>query len=65
MMENEVGSSVSGPKFMVPRQMRLTRRPVRPRWVNCMGPNLPVDPEECTDWPTFSLPRYIENTIPT
>ena len=41
MMENEVGSSVSGPKFMVPRQMRLTRRPVRPRLVNCMEPNLP------------------------
>jgi len=32
---------------------------------DCMGPNLPVDLEECTDWPTFSLPRYIENTIPT
>ena len=69
MMENEVGSSVSGPKFMVPRQMRLTVRPVRPRWVNCMGPNLPgrdqgcVALQECTDWPTFSPPRYIENTI--
>ena len=33
MIENEVGSSVSGPKFMVPRQMRLTVRPVRPRCV--------------------------------
>ena len=30
------------------------------------GPNLPgagMHAEECTDWPTFSPPRYIENTI--
>src|SRR6516162_6258367 len=42
MMVNEVGSSVSGPKFMVPRQRRLTVRPVRPRCVKRMAPNLMV-----------------------
>src|SRR5215469_1877346 len=42
MMANEVGSSVSGPKFMVPRQRRLTVRPVRPRCVKRMAPNLMV-----------------------
>ncbi len=63
MMENEVGSSVSGPKFMVPRQMRLTRRPVRPSRVNCMGPNLLVDAGGRTDWLGFSPSRYIEYTI--
>src|SRR6266404_222380 len=30
-------SLVSGPKFMVPRQRRLTRSPVRPRWTYCMA----------------------------
>ena len=30
------GSSVSGPKFMVPRHSRLTDRPVRPRCVYSM-----------------------------
>src|SRR6266508_135576 len=34
-------SGVIGPKFMVPRQSRLTRRPVRPRWVYSMPPTLP------------------------
>ena len=36
MIENESGSLVSQPKFMVPRQIRLTERPLRPRWVNFM-----------------------------
>src|SRR5882724_7849883 len=31
------GSLVCGPKFMVPRQRRLTRRPVRPRRTYSMG----------------------------
>src|SRR5437016_14362788 len=30
-------SLVSGPKFMVPRQRRLTRSPLRPRWTYCMA----------------------------
>ncbi len=69
MMENEVASSVSGPKFMVPRQMRLTVRPVRPRWVNCMDPNLSgcdqgcIAPKSAQHWPTFSPHHYIENMI--
>ena len=29
----ESSSEVSGPKFIVPRQSRLTSSPVRPRWV--------------------------------
>src|SRR5580692_1524479 len=29
-------AGVSGPKFMVPRQMRLTDRPERPRWMYSM-----------------------------
>src|SRR5262245_27103253 len=33
MIRSEVASSVCGPKFMVPRQMRLTVRPVAPRCV--------------------------------
>ena len=33
MIAWESSSVVSGPKFMVPRQSRLTERPVRPRWV--------------------------------
>jgi hypothetical protein len=33
MMACDVGSLVSGPKFMVPRQTRLTERPERPRCV--------------------------------
>src|SRR4029450_10614060 len=37
MMRWESVSEVSGPKFMVPRQIRLTRSPVRPRWAYCMG----------------------------
>jgi hypothetical protein len=28
---------VCGPKFIVPRQMRLTRRPLRPRWLYSMS----------------------------
>src|SRR4051794_8967739 len=33
MIRCESGSSVSGPKFMVPSTRRDTRKPVRPRWV--------------------------------
>src|SRR5689334_11175564 len=32
---------VSGPKFIVPRQSRLTTRPVRPRLVYSMAPTYP------------------------
>jgi len=37
MMAKLSASLVSGPKFMVPRQRRLTFRPVRPSWTYCMG----------------------------
>src|ERR1035437_10297504 len=37
MIKWAAGSSVSGPKFMVPRHRRETDRPERPRWVYCMG----------------------------
>src|SRR5450756_1736432 len=37
MMEWAAGSSVCGPKFMVPRHRRETDRPERPRWVYFMG----------------------------
>src|SRR5258708_6624966 len=36
MIAWESCSEVCGPKFMVPRQTRLTCRPERPRWVYCM-----------------------------
>src|SRR5262245_17858573 len=36
MMAKLSASPVSRPKFMVPRQSRLTRRPVRPRFTYCM-----------------------------
>ena len=42
MIENESAWLVSEPKFMVPRQIRLTRRPLRPRWVNFIPPTIPV-----------------------
>ena len=37
MMAWESSSGVSGPKFMVPRQNRLTMSPSRPRCVYSMG----------------------------
>ena len=37
MMAKLSASLVSGPKFMVPRQSRLTRTPARPRWTWGMG----------------------------
>src|SRR5487761_1128178 len=44
-------SAVSAPKFIVPRQSRLTVRPVRPRWVNrikatLVGPGIRCPTEE-------------------
>jgi hypothetical protein len=33
MITPESSSEVSGPKFIVPRQSRLTSSPVLPRWV--------------------------------
>src|SRR5436309_1683665 len=33
----ETAASVVQPKFIVPRQSRLTDRPVLPRWVYCMA----------------------------
>src|SRR4051812_19000457 len=40
MMANESGSVVCGPKFIVPRQIRLTRSAVRPSRVYCMTSTL-------------------------
>src|SRR5271166_4283023 len=37
MMAWASGGGVSGPKFMVPRQRRLTLRPERPRWMYSMS----------------------------
>ena len=37
MIRSDSASSVCGPKFIVPRQMRLTDRPVRPRCVYFIG----------------------------
>src|SRR4051794_37779049 len=37
MIANESGSVVCGPKFIVPRQTRLTRNAVRPSRVYCMS----------------------------
>src|SRR5579859_3642237 len=42
MMAKLSGSVVFGPKFMVPRQSRLTFSPVRPRFVYSMGATLPL-----------------------
>src|SRR5580698_4711622 len=36
MIWNASAASVTGPKFRLPRQSRLTDSPVRPRWVYCM-----------------------------
>src|SRR6266498_2746968 len=36
MIAWESASEVSGPKFIVPRQSRLTRSPVRPRCAYCI-----------------------------
>src|ERR1700755_2071348 len=33
MIASDSPAEVSGPKFMVPRQRRLTDRPERPRWM--------------------------------
>src|SRR2546430_194570 len=41
MMAKLSGSVVLGPKFIVPRQSRLTLRPVRPRFVYSMLATLP------------------------
>src|ERR1017187_10064525 len=70
MMVNEVASSVSGPKFIVPRQRRLTRRPVRPRWVYSIWATLVASlPEGYRTalggkWRPFSHARYGEEAIP-
>src|SRR3954452_9898157 len=40
MMRCASGSSVTGPKFIVPRTSRETDRPLRPRCVYSMAPNL-------------------------
>src|SRR4029077_2026115 len=37
MMAKLSASLVSGPKFIVPRQSRLTFTPDRPRWTYCIG----------------------------
>src|SRR6185503_11238072 len=37
MMAKLSASLVSGPKFIVPRQSRLTFTPERPRWTYCIG----------------------------
>src|ERR1700722_11147695 len=42
MMARASAGEVSGPKFIVPRQRRLTVRPERPRWVNSIGPGYHV-----------------------
>src|SRR6266516_1819331 len=42
MMAKLSGSVVFGPKFIVPRQSRLTRSPVRPRFVYSMPVTLPL-----------------------
>src|SRR5829696_4029711 len=44
MMRNESGSLVWGPKFMVPRQRRLTLRAVRPRRVYFMPLRVHIPP---------------------
>src|SRR5437867_1598372 len=36
MIASDSPAEVSGPKFMVPRQRRLTDRPERPRWMYSM-----------------------------
>ena len=40
---NESSGDVTGPKFIVPRQIRLTRRPVRPRCAYSMGTSGGID----------------------
>src|SRR5512146_848276 len=41
MIASDSPAEVSGPKFMVPRQRRLTDRPERPRWMYSMLLSLP------------------------
>ncbi len=41
MIANESGSVVWGPKFIVPRQRRLTLSAVRPSRVYCMRGRIP------------------------
>src|SRR4051794_18659417 len=51
------GSSVSEPKFMVPRQSRETVSPDRPRWVYSIPPPCARAPARCLIAEPPSTPR--------